>query len=186
MSDGLLAGEVAIVTGSSGNGTGSEIVRVFAALGARVVVTGRNATSGEAVAHGCRVAGGDAVFVGADLGREQDCERLVAADRSNAQWQNDLQFVIERIGSLSFYFLLAGDFAQAMVALDGEIEALGPSGARVIPFSQLHRQRADTPHIETTLHPGELITALVIPAGPQRPERAARIAPSMAAGTCAG
>jgi predicted negative regulator of RcsB-dependent stress response len=27
-------------------------------------------------------------------------ERLVAADRSNAQWQNDLQFVIERIGSL--------------------------------------------------------------------------------------
>jgi tetratricopeptide (TPR) repeat protein len=52
-------------------------------------------------------------------------ERLVAADRSNAQWQNDLQFVIERIGSLSFDFLLAGDFAQAIAVTD-EVIALAP------------------------------------------------------------
>jgi xanthine dehydrogenase YagS FAD-binding subunit len=43
---------------------------------------------------------------------------------------------------------------------------LGPGGARTIPFAQLHLQRAETPHIETTLQPGELITALLIPAGP--------------------
>ncbi|MCZ2497384.1 xanthine dehydrogenase family protein subunit M [Xylophilus sp. Kf1] len=59
-----------------------------------------------------------------------------------------------------------GDFAQAMVALEGHVETLGPAGARAIPMSQLHIQRADTPHIENTLLPGELITALVIPAGP--------------------
>jgi len=58
-----------------------------------------------------------------------------------------------------------GDFAQAMVALDGHVETLGPAGARAIPLSRLHAQRADAPHIETTLLPGELITALVIPAG---------------------
>jgi tetratricopeptide (TPR) repeat protein len=52
-------------------------------------------------------------------------ERLVAADRSHAQWQNDLQFVIERIGSLSFDFLLAGDFAQAIAVTD-EVIALAP------------------------------------------------------------
>ena len=59
-----------------------------------------------------------------------------------------------------------GDFAQVMIALDGQVELLGPSGARTLPFSQLHLRRADTPHIETSLQPGELITALVIPAGP--------------------
>lgn len=58
-----------------------------------------------------------------------------------------------------------GDFAQAMVALEGHVETLGPAGARAIPLGQLHLQLADTPHIETTLLPGELITALVIPAG---------------------
>jgi xanthine dehydrogenase YagS FAD-binding subunit len=59
-----------------------------------------------------------------------------------------------------------GDFAQAMIALDGTVEILGPSGPRVIPFSELHFSRAESPEIETSLKPGELITALVIPAGP--------------------
>ena len=58
-----------------------------------------------------------------------------------------------------------GDFAQAMVALEGHVETLGPAGARAMPLGLLHVQRADAPHIETTLLPGELITALVIPAG---------------------
>jgi xanthine dehydrogenase YagS FAD-binding subunit len=59
-----------------------------------------------------------------------------------------------------------GDFAQAMMALDGQVELVSSVGARVIPFSQLHLQRADRPHVETTLRPGELITGLFIPAGP--------------------
>ena len=59
-----------------------------------------------------------------------------------------------------------GDFAQALIALDGQVEVLGPRGARAFPFAALHLQRADTPEIETTLRPGELITALTIPAGP--------------------
>ena len=59
-----------------------------------------------------------------------------------------------------------GDFAQALIALDGEVETLGPDGARTIPFARLHLPRADTPEIETVLRPGELFTALFIPAGP--------------------
>ena len=59
-----------------------------------------------------------------------------------------------------------GDFAQAAVALDARLETLGPAGARVIPSAVLHLPRATTPEIETTLQPGELITAIVIPAGP--------------------
>jgi xanthine dehydrogenase YagS FAD-binding subunit len=59
-----------------------------------------------------------------------------------------------------------GDLAQALVALDATVEVAGPRGARTLPFASLHRQPGDTPHIETTLVPGELITALTVPAGP--------------------
>lgn len=57
-----------------------------------------------------------------------------------------------------------GDWAQALVALDTSVEVVGPRGPRVIPFAQLHKPPADTPHIETTLAPGELITAFTVPA----------------------
>jgi xanthine dehydrogenase YagS FAD-binding subunit len=59
-----------------------------------------------------------------------------------------------------------GDFAQALVALDATVEVTGPRGVRTLPFSGLHRPPGETPQIETTLVPGELITALTVPAGP--------------------
>lgn len=59
-----------------------------------------------------------------------------------------------------------GDFAQALIALDSEVEILGPSGVLTIPFAQLHREPGDTPQIETRLAPGALITAFTIPSGP--------------------
>lgn len=58
-----------------------------------------------------------------------------------------------------------GDLAQALVALDTEVETVGPAGARVFRFEALHRD-PDEPHIETTLAPGELITGFLVPAGP--------------------
>jgi xanthine dehydrogenase YagS FAD-binding subunit len=58
-----------------------------------------------------------------------------------------------------------GDFAQAMIALDGLVELQGPNGVRTIPFAKLHIQTAVSPEVETTLRPGELIVALIIPAG---------------------
>jgi xanthine dehydrogenase YagS FAD-binding subunit len=60
----------------------------------------------------------------------------------------------------------AGDFAQAMIALDADVELAGPKGSRRIPFAELHRPVGDTPHIETILEPGELILAFMIPAAP--------------------
>ena len=59
-----------------------------------------------------------------------------------------------------------GDFAQALIALDAMVEVLGSNGARSLRFADLHRLPGSTPHIETTLAPGELIAAYVIPAGP--------------------
>src|SRR5665213_4294434 len=54
----------------------------------------------------------------------------------------------------------------SLAALDAWVETLGPRGPRRIRFEDLRRPPGDTPHIETVLEPGELITAFVVPAGP--------------------
>jgi xanthine dehydrogenase YagS FAD-binding subunit len=56
------------------------------------------------------------------------------------------------------------DMAVAMRALDGTVETVKPDGAaRAIPIADFHRLPGDTPHIETALEPGELITAVTLP-----------------------
>src|SRR5438128_3536093 len=56
------------------------------------------------------------------------------------------------------------DMAVAMRVLDATVETVRPDGpARTIPIAELHRLPGDTPHIETTLMPGELITAVTLP-----------------------
>ena len=59
-----------------------------------------------------------------------------------------------------------GDFAVALAALRASIDLEGPKGRRVTPFDALHRLPADTPQVETTLEPGELITGFSVPAAP--------------------
>jgi xanthine dehydrogenase YagS FAD-binding subunit len=56
------------------------------------------------------------------------------------------------------------DMAVAMQALDASVETMGPSGAaRKIPIAELYRLPGETPDIETTLTPGELVTAVTLP-----------------------
>jgi xanthine dehydrogenase YagS FAD-binding subunit len=56
-----------------------------------------------------------------------------------------------------------GDFAQALVALDAMVQITGKSGSRNLPFAQLHKPPGDSPQIETSLMPGELISGFTIP-----------------------
>ena len=56
------------------------------------------------------------------------------------------------------------DMAIAMRALDVTVETVRPDGqTRAIPIVDFHRLPGDTPHIETNLQPGELITAVTLP-----------------------
>jgi xanthine dehydrogenase YagS FAD-binding subunit len=56
------------------------------------------------------------------------------------------------------------DMAVAMRALDATVEAVRPDGTtRTIGIAEFHRLPGDTPHIETALMPGELITAVTLP-----------------------
>lgn len=56
------------------------------------------------------------------------------------------------------------DMAVAMRLLDATVETVRPDGSvRSIPIAELHRLPDNTPHIETTLTPGELITGVKLP-----------------------
>ncbi|MBC7670286.1 MAG: xanthine dehydrogenase family protein subunit M [Gemmatimonadaceae bacterium] len=56
------------------------------------------------------------------------------------------------------------DMAVAMRALGAEVETVKPDGAvRTIPIADFHRLPGATPHLETALAPGELITAVTLP-----------------------
>ena len=59
-----------------------------------------------------------------------------------------------------------GDFAIALIALDAVLTLQGASSSRKLPFATLHRPAEGKPHLEHTLKPGELITAISVPAGP--------------------
>ena len=57
----------------------------------------------------------------------------------------------------------AGDLAVALVALDAEAVVAGEDGARTVPVAWLHRQPGATPHIETRLRHGELVSHIHVP-----------------------
>ncbi|MBX3161043.1 MAG: xanthine dehydrogenase family protein subunit M [Deltaproteobacteria bacterium] len=59
------------------------------------------------------------------------------------------------------------DMAVALMALDAEVELLGATGAsRRVALRDFYLLPETTPHIETVVHPGELITAVVLPRAP--------------------
>ena len=57
----------------------------------------------------------------------------------------------------------AGDLAVALVALDAEAVVVGEDGARAVPVAWLHLQPGATPHIETRLRHGELVSHIYVP-----------------------
>jgi xanthine dehydrogenase YagS FAD-binding subunit len=56
------------------------------------------------------------------------------------------------------------DMCVAMAALGAVIHVQGAKGTRAIPFADFHTLPGETPHIESILKHGELITAVEIPA----------------------
>lgn len=54
------------------------------------------------------------------------------------------------------------DMSVALAALDATVHLSSAAGTRHIPLVDVHRLPGTTPHIETVLRPGELITAISI------------------------
>jgi xanthine dehydrogenase YagS FAD-binding subunit len=59
------------------------------------------------------------------------------------------------------------DMAVAMRALDANVETVNREGeTKIIPIAEFHRLPGNTPEIETSLKPGEVITAVTLPPPP--------------------
>jgi xanthine dehydrogenase YagS FAD-binding subunit len=56
------------------------------------------------------------------------------------------------------------DMCVALAALDATVLVEGSRGSRAIPFKDFHLLPGTTPNLETTLRPGELVTAIDLPA----------------------
>ena len=56
------------------------------------------------------------------------------------------------------------DMCVALAALDAVVHVNGPRGERQIAFEQFHQLPGDTPDIDTSLAPDEIITAVELPA----------------------
>jgi xanthine dehydrogenase YagS FAD-binding subunit len=60
------------------------------------------------------------------------------------------------------------DLAVALAALEARVETLTPAGERrSFPIEHLYRLPGETPHLETSLAHGELITGVVLPPPPE-------------------
>jgi xanthine dehydrogenase YagS FAD-binding subunit len=60
------------------------------------------------------------------------------------------------------------DLAVALVALDAVVRVRSTTGERTLPVEELYRLPGDSPHLEHTLQPGELIVDVRVPAPPTR------------------
>jgi len=55
------------------------------------------------------------------------------------------------------------DMCVALAALEAKVHVAGPAGTRSIAFTDFHRLPENAPHIDTTLAPDEIITAIELP-----------------------
>ena len=56
------------------------------------------------------------------------------------------------------------DMAVALAALEAVVRVTGPDGERTVPIADFHRLPGDQPQYDNTLRPGELVTAIDLPA----------------------
>ena len=89
-----LEGKVGLVTGGT-SGIGRDTAVLFAKAGAKVVVAGRREPEGEETVELVRAAGGDGLFVRADVSKASEVDTLV-------------QKTVEKFGRLDIAFNNAG------------------------------------------------------------------------------
>jgi len=66
-------------------------------------------------------------------------------------------------GGANCFIVHPSDTAPALVALDAEVQTIGPRGSRRIPVAGLHMPPAENPTRETVLESGEILVEILVP-----------------------
>ena len=99
---GKLENKVAIVTGGT-SAVGRAVSSLFAGEGAKVVVAGTSSEEGDAVVAHILAQGGEAIYVEADIGSNEDADNLVAK-------------AVETYGGIDILINNAGDLGSGTMA----------------------------------------------------------------------
>lgn len=102
------AGRVALVTGGS-SGIGKASALAFARAGAKVVVSGRRTVEGEQTAYQIKEAGGEAMFVRADVAVSADIKALI---NTTVETYGRLDFAFNNAGVEGTPFVPTADYAE--------------------------------------------------------------------------
>lgn len=118
MREDRFVGKVAFVTGAGGN-IGGAAARGFAAEGAKVVVVDYNAEAGQRTVDDIKEAGGEAIFIQADVGKTAECERAVKIAYDT---YGKIDILNNNTGLISRYFLeeLTDDEWERIVPVNGK------------------------------------------------------------------
>ncbi len=118
MREDRFVGKVAFVTGAGGN-IGGAAARGFAAEGAKVVVVDYDAEAGQRTVDDIKKAGGEAIFIQADVGKTAECERAVKIAYDT---YGKIDILNNNTGLISRYFLeeLTDDEWERIVPVNGK------------------------------------------------------------------
>lgn len=103
-----LDGKSALITGAA-SGIGAATALIFAANGARVIVSDIHKKEGEAIVSQIKSNGGEAIFVPADVSNPEDCKALIDA-------------AVAQYGQLDIAFNNAGISGESNAIADMSIE----------------------------------------------------------------
>jgi len=141
MSKGLLVGKVALVTGGT-SGIGRASAVLFAREGAKVALTGRQWAEGEAVVAEIRAAGGEAIFIRADLAETAGIPGIIdtvveAYGRLDCAFNNagvSVAGLIETLDEAAWDRVIVTNLKAAFFCLQAEAAQMKRQGSGAIVF----------------------------------------------------
>ena len=164
-----LADKVALITGAA-SGIGKETTLLFALEGAKIVAVDLNDSDGEKTVSEVKSAGGDAIYVNADVSKSVDCENMVNAaeekyGKLNVLFNNagimdsrddNAQVTEEEVWDLTMAINLKGVFLGCKFGIPAMQRAGGGSIINTASFVGL--MGAATPQVAYTASKGGVIS----------------------------
>lgn len=142
-----LEGKVSVVTGATA-GIGRAIAQLFASEGSKVVVVGRNEERGAQAVEECREAGGEAIFIKADVSEADEMKNVV--DMAVKTF-GKIDIMVNNAGSIrnsaflgikveDFDYVIKNDLRSAFLGCKfaGEQMVKQGHGGRIINLSSIH------------------------------------------------